>query len=223
MARVVRHGSLRSKVYQNLREQILAGCYKRGEALIEAQIAQEMGVSRTPIREALCQLELDGLVMTTPNKSVLVQGFDDQDILDLYEVRGHMETLAAARAAKHMTDEQRQALQAAYSQEVENTRASDDTDLLQSLDNQFHDLIFQGSGSKILQKILGSINTYTRHARSISLASPGRSEQVLQEHALIMNAILDRNSEQAYDNMRNHLNRALNNFLAVSRNRREHQ
>ena len=223
MARVVRHGSLRSKVYLQLREQILSGAYKRGNALIEAQIAQEMGVSRTPIREALCQLELDGLVMTTPNKSVLVQGFDEQDILDLYEVRGHMETLAAARAAIQMTEDQRNRLQDAYRQEVENTQDNDEIEVLQNLDNQFHDLIFEGSGSKVLQKILRSINTYTRHARSISLATPGRSEQVLHEHFLIMDAILSRNSEQAYECMRSHLNRALNSFQAISRKRRENR
>ncbi len=217
MARMVRHGSLRSKVYSQLRENILQGQYQRGTALTEAQIALEMGVSRTPIREAFCQLELDGLVRTTPNKSVVVQGFDDQDILDLYEVRSHMETLAAAKAAVKMTEEQCRFLKAAYEQEVIYTQKSDDVETLQSLDSTFHDLIFQGSGSKILQNILSSISIYTRHARSISLGTPGRSQKVLKEHEQILAAILEHNSDLACERMREHIAQASANFKTINR------
>ncbi|MEA4888405.1 MAG: GntR family transcriptional regulator [Clostridiaceae bacterium] len=221
MPGTVRHGSLRTEVYQQLRERILQGYYTHGTTLTELRVSHELGVSRTPIREALCQLELDGLVMTTPNKSVVVQGFSDQDILDLYEVRSRMETLAAARAAVQMTEEQRRDLQAAYDEEVRQTKSQDGEIInLQNLDSTFHDLIFRGSGSKILRNILMPINLYTQQARLVSLSTSGRSQKVLQEHELILQAILQRDSEKAHEQMRIHIAMAAASYQAISRIRR---
>lgn len=217
MPRVARHGSLRSEVYRQLRENILLGSYKPGTTLTESQIAREMGVSRTPVREAVSQLELDGLVCSSPNKSIIVQGFNEKDILDMYEVRSHMETLAAGRAATEMTNEQIRVLQDAYETEAHSTGNGSSIEVLQNLDNTFHDLIFKGSGSKILQNILTPINIYTRHARSVSLATPGRSQQVVQEHGHILEAIAKRDSQLASELMRRHIARASANYQAVSR------
>ncbi len=216
MIKAASHGSLRAAVYCRLREDILKGRYTRGMALTEAQLTLDLGVSRTPVREAISQLELDGLVVSTPNKSIVVQGFDEADIMDLYEVRQYMETLAAARAATAMSDEQISALKAIYQQQVFATRKSADAELLQDQDNAFHELIFQGSGSKIFCNILSSINMYTRHARSISMASPGRSLRVLDEHAAILNAIFNHDSQAASQAMREHINLAAENYTKVS-------
>jgi DNA-binding GntR family transcriptional regulator len=221
MTRQARHGSLRSEAYRRLREDILLGRYKRGEALTEQQVSLEMGVSRTPIREAFGQLELEGLVRSTPNKGVVVQGFDENDIHDLYDVRGQMEALAAARAARQMDEAQRQALKEAYERECRCTEGNEDIDLLQNLDSAFHDLIFKGTGSKILEKILSPINIYTRHARSISLATPGRSRQVVEEHGRILEAILNQDCEAARLRMSEHIERASASFLTVSMSRRQ--
>jgi DNA-binding GntR family transcriptional regulator len=223
MARQARHGSLRSEVYRRIRDNILQGQYTRGAALTEQQVALAMGVSRTPIREAFSQLELDGLVSSTPNKGIVVQGFDEQDIADLYEVRSQMEGLAAARAALQMSPAQRQALQDAYECEYRSTEQQEDNEQLQDLDNVFHELIFKGTGSKILEKILQPINIYTRHARSISLATPGRSKQVVEEHGRILEAILSRDSEKARQCMSEHIAMASASFVAVSKNRRTNE
>ena len=215
-----RHGTMREEVFQQLRERILLGYYTKGTALTESRVSQELGVSRTPIREAFSQLLFDGLVTASPNKSIIVQGFDEQDMLDLYEVRSRIETLAAARAASQMTNSQRQDLQNVFEREVTDT---DDPDIrvshLQSLDAGFHDLIFQGSGSKILRNMLTSINQYTRSARLVSLSMPGRSKNVLQEHARILEAILRRDGEAAHEQMRVHIAMAAASFQAVGRNR----
>jgi DNA-binding GntR family transcriptional regulator len=223
MPRQARHGSLRSEVYRRLRENILQGTYKRGAALTEQQVAQTMGVSRTPIREAFSQLELDGLVSSIPNKGVVVEGFDDRDIEDLYEVRSQMEGLAAARAARQMNDEQRLALREAYESECRCTEDLADFNLLQDMDNAFHDLIFKGTGSKILENILKPINIYTRHARSISLATPGRSKQVVVEHGRILEAILSRDCEKAHQCMSEHIAQASASFKSVTMHRRTNE
>jgi DNA-binding GntR family transcriptional regulator len=223
MARQARHGSLRSEAYRRLRENILLGHYKSGCALTEQQIAQEMGYSRTPVREAFGQLELDGLVRSTPNKGIVVQGFNEDDMHDLYEVRSHMEALAAARAARQMSGTQRQALQEAYERECRSTESNEDTEQLQDLDNVFHEMIFKGTGSKILENILSPINVYTRHTRMISLATPGRSRQVIEEHGRILEAILNQDCEAARQRMNEHIEHASESFQAVGRNRRTNE
>jgi len=216
MDRVARHGSLRSEVYRRLRDDILIGRYPSGTALTEAQISLEMGVSRTPVREAISQLTLDGLVFSTPNKSIVVQGFDHNDIHDLYDVRRTMEVIAAARAADKMSDEQIRDLQDVFDREASETRAAVSTAELQDLDNSFHEKIFLGSGSKVFRNILTSISIYTRHARLVSLATPGRSLKVIDEHAKILAAIKNRDSQAAGQAMRDHIDNAAMNFMTVS-------
>ena len=216
MERIARHGSLRSEVYRRLRDDILIGRYKSGTALTEAQISQEMGVSRTPVREAISQLTLDGLVCSTPNKSIIVQGFDENDISDLYDVRRTMEVMAAIRAAEKMTENQINELQSVFDRETSETRAAGSVNELQDLDNSFHEMIFLGSGSKIFRNILTSINIYTRHARLVSLATPGRSLKVIDEHKRILEAIRKRDSQGAGQAMREHIDHAAANFMTVS-------
>lgn len=217
MKRVARHGSLRSEVYRRLRDDILQGRYKSGTALTEAQITLEMGVSRTPVREAISQLTLDGLVSSTPNKSIIVLGFDQQDISDLFDVRRNLEAMAAARAAENMNPEQLLELQAVFERESRETDESSKTDDLQDLDNSFHDMIFRSCGSKILYNLLSSINIYTRNARLVSLATPGRSHIVIDEHARIMQAIIARDSMGAAQAMLEHINSAAASFMAASK------
>jgi len=216
MDRVARHGSLRSEVYRRLRDDILIGRYQNGTALTEAQISQEMGVSRTPVREAISQLALDGLVFSTPNKSIVVQGFEEKDINDLYDVRRTMEVMAATRAAEKMTEEQIRELQAVFDRESQETRDASSIIELQDLDNSFHELIFLGSDSKVFRNILSSINIYTRHARLVSLATPGRSLKVIEEHARILAAIQRRDSQSAGKAMREHIDNAADNFMTIS-------
>ena len=210
-------GGLRLRVYHQLRDWILQDHYHNGMALTEARVSQELGVSRTPVREAFSQLELDGLVVSSPNRSVIVQRFTDQDIQDLYEVRSRMESLAAARAALNMTDEQRAALGCIFKDEVDMTRNEpDNLSGMQDLDAAFPDLIFAGSGSKILHKIQAPINVQTREARLVSLSGSGRCSGQLDEHAAILDAIGKRDSRLAEQAMRRHIARAQNSYRSVT-------
>lgn len=219
----VQRGSLRLQVYQQLRDWIIQGHYPDGVALTEARICQELGVSRTPVREALRQLELDGLVVSSPNRSVTVHCYTDQEILDLYEVRSRIESLAAARAAVHMTEEQRQALIRIYEEEDRETDIHEqDLQKLQDLDAAFHDQIFTGCGSSILQSILVPINQKTRQARLVSLSRPGRCRDQIAEHKNVLDAILSRDSREAEKQMRRHIAKAADSYRAVGKNRRTH-
>ena len=98
--------SLRGKVFERLREDILSGVYKEKEELREASIGEEMGVSRTPVREALRQLELEGLVRIIPNKGAYVTGITQADVRDIYKIRSMLEGLCARWATRHITEAQ---------------------------------------------------------------------------------------------------------------------
>jgi DNA-binding GntR family transcriptional regulator len=209
------HGTLRLQVYEQLREGILLGKYPKGTALTEIKMSEELGVSRTPVREAFCQLELDGLVAATPNKGVVVEGYDQTDMLDMFEVRSRMESLAAARAASVMPDSDIRKLRSVFEQESELAQTGDFNGLQKS-DAAFHDLIFRGSGSKVLQNLLSSINIYTRQARYVSLAALGRSEQVIKEHESILVAIETRNVSKAEKSMQKHIENAAASYKKLA-------
>ena len=98
--------SLRGKVFQRLREDILSGVYQENDELREVSIGEELGVSRTPVREALRQLELEGLVTIVPNKGAYVKGITKKDVHDIYKIRSLLEGLCAKWATEHITDQQ---------------------------------------------------------------------------------------------------------------------
>ena len=103
--------SLRGRVFNRIREDILSGHYKQNEELKENTIGQELGVSRTPVREALRQLELEGLVNIIPNKGAYVTGISEKDIHDIYVIRSYLEGLCARWACEHIDEEKLQELE----------------------------------------------------------------------------------------------------------------
>ena len=103
--------SLSGRVFQKIREDILNGKYKENDELRENTIGKELGVSRTPVREALRQLELEGLVTIIPNRGAYVTGISQKDIWDIYMIRSHLEGLCARWATEHITDEQMEKLE----------------------------------------------------------------------------------------------------------------
>ena len=98
--------SLRGRVFHKLREDILSGKYQEHEELKEVAIGEEMGVSRTPVREAFRQLELEGLIQIIPNKGAYVTGITQKDVKDIYMIRSLLEGLCARWATEHITKEQ---------------------------------------------------------------------------------------------------------------------
>ena len=103
--------SLTEKVYQNLRSDILSGTFRDREELREAALAKTYGVSRTPVREAICQLALEGLVDTIPNRGAYVHSIHGKDVKDVYAIRSLLEGLAARWAVENITDEQIEAME----------------------------------------------------------------------------------------------------------------
>ncbi|HOO11810.1 MAG TPA: GntR family transcriptional regulator [Bacillota bacterium] len=187
--------SLREKIFLKLRQDILDGRYKAGDSLVELKLAEEMGVSRTPVREAIRQLELEGLVFSIPNKGVFVEGITSQDIDDIYAIRESMEGLAARWAIERMDEQSLKELEN-LCELMEFYTGKSDLDRVGELNSKFHDLIFESTNSKPLKQILSDFQYYIGNIRLASLKSPGRAEQSLKEHKAIVEAFKDRDVER---------------------------
>lgn len=188
--------SLRGRVFSKLREDILAGVYRENEELKENTIATELGVSRTPVREALRQLELEGLVTIIPNKGAYVTGITTKDIHDIYMIRSYLEGLCAKWACEHMTEAQIDALEEVLYLSEFHAKKNHHEQMVE-LDNKFHELIYEGSGSKILYHVLSDFHHYVERVRKITLAMPSRATKSSQEHAAILEAIKKRDGDLA--------------------------
>ncbi len=199
--------SLTTKVYNHIRDGILEGSYKIGDYLVETRLADELEVSRTPIREALKQLELEGLVQSIPNRGMLVQGISDDDLNDIYTIRLLLEGQAAWWAAQRIRPEQLDKLAETLELMEMYTRRNDVVQLAR-LDTEFHDVLYSAANSRMLKHVLASLHQNARRARRSSLTTPDRPHDSLQEHKAIFRALESHNALEAKAAMEKHVTNA---------------
>lgn len=204
--------SLRDRIFMQIENDILYGRYQPGESLIETKLSKELGVSRTPVREALRQLEREGLVQSIPNRGVIVKGISIQDIEDIYVIRTMIEGLAARWAAAKISKAEVQELKDVVDLQEFYTAKNESSQLLK-LDSLFHDILFKASKSKPLMHTLSMFHHYIQRARSASLSTPGRAQRVLEEHKAILKAISEKDVEKAEKLTNEHIRNASINFL----------
>ena len=204
--------SLRGRVYNALRENILNGRYAPGENLIELRIADELNVSRTPVREAIRQLELEGLVESIPNKGVTVKGISRKDMEDIYRIRRVLEGLAARWSVEQITDEELKRLQDIY-ELMEFYTTKGDIDQIAKLNTEFHDIIFSATKSGILKHILKDFQFYVKWARHESLSVPGRKEEALKEHYDILQALIKKDADASEKYLTIHVENSSKNLF----------
>ena len=203
--------SLRGRVFNKIREDILSGVYHENEELKENTIGIELGVSRTPVREALRQLELEGLVNIIPNKGAYVTGITTKDIHDIYIIRSYLEGLCARWACEHINEAQIEALdEILYLSEFHARREHHEQ--LVDLDNKFHELIYEASGSKILDHMLTDFHHYVERIRKITLSRTSRATKSNAEHTAILNAIKERDADRAEELAHEHMMNTIKNI-----------
>ncbi len=188
--------SLTSMIFEKLREDILNGDYSRGDKLVEAKIAEEIGVSRTPVREALKQLELDGLVDNIPNRGVVVTGISEQDIRDIYRIRMAIETISVEWCIERMDEEVLGELQEIYDL-MEFFTVKGDVDRIFELNTRFHETIYKATKSRYMEHVLKDFQLFIKSTRERSLRMSGRLETALGEHRQLLEAIKNRDIEAA--------------------------
>ncbi|ROR30521.1 GntR family transcriptional regulator [Mobilisporobacter senegalensis] len=188
--------SLRGRVFNKIREDILSGKYHQNEELKETSIGNELGVSRTPVREALRQLELEGLVNIIPNKGAYVTGISTKDIQDIYMIRSYLEGLCARWACEHITKHQLEELEEIiYLSEFHVKK--EHRDQLLELDNRFHEILYEASNSKILDHVLSDFHHYVQRVRKVTLSSMERAINSNAEHMAIVEALKQKDQDRA--------------------------
>ena len=194
---------LRDVVFQTLRQAILRGKLQPGERLMEIHLAQKLGVSRTPVREAIRMLELEGLVFMVPRKGAVVAEITVSDLEDVLEVRAALEELAVRKACQNMNGEQMEKLRQAAK------RFSDclEEDLMASAqaDVDFHEIICEATNNKRLVQILNNIREQIYRYRLENLKDKKSHANLVEEHAAICQALEERSEEKASDAIRIHI------------------
>lgn len=203
--------SLRGKVFNKIREDILAGNYPEKFELREAAISKEMGVSRTPVREALRQLELEGLVSIIPNKGAYVNGITPKDIYDIYVIRSYLEGLCAKWACVNITESQIENLEEIiYLSEFH--IGKEHWDQIFELDNRFHLGMYEACGSKILEHILSDYHHYVERVRKNTLSSYERASMASAEHKAILQSVKDKDEARAERLANEHIFKSIDNI-----------
>lgn len=204
--------SLRGRVFHKLREDILSGKYEDYEELKEVAIGEEMGVSRTPVREAFRQLELEGLIQIIPNKGAYVTGITEKDVKDIYMIRSLLEGLCARWATEHITAEQLEEMEEnVYLAEFHAKKGH--LEQLAELDNRFHDILYEACNSKILEHQLKDFHQYVLRVRKKTLSSAKRGPKSNEEHGKILEAIRSGNAELAEKLANMHMINAYENMV----------
>ena len=203
--------SLRGRVFHRIREDILNGKYKDHEELKEVAIGQELGVSRTPVREAFRQLELEGLIQIVPNKGAYVTGIKVKDIKDIYMIRSKLEGLCARWACENITSEQLDEMEEViYLAEFHAARGH--MEQMAELDNRFHTTLYESCDSKMLEHLLKDYHQYVWQIRQKTLAGK-RGKDCNDEHRQIMEAIRDKDADRAEEIANRHMRSAYDNMV----------
>lgn len=190
------HKPLREMVYEELKMQILTGTIIPGTRMMEVELAEDMGVSRTPIREAIRKLEKEGLVTIEPRKGAYASMISTEDMVEILEVRQDLEGLAAFFAADRMTEEQmRELVDTSESYNDAVTRGSMD-DMIK-YDTKFHRIIVDSSNNKILVQMIEQLQELVLRFRYIYYDNFKRAENMPEEHAEILNAIRNKDADKA--------------------------
>ncbi|MBO3443945.1 MULTISPECIES: GntR family transcriptional regulator [Clostridia] len=198
---------LRDVVFENLREAILEGKLKPGQRLMEVQLAEQLGVSRTPVREAIRKLELEGLVVMLPRKGAYVANMSLKDIIDVLEIRASLEGLAASLAAERINPDDIKKLEIIVKEFEELTIASD-VDTLLKKDVEFHECIFKATNNKKLHQLINSLWEQVYRFRVTYISDYDSSLSIVNEHKLILEAIKKGDNELAKKHAREHIEKA---------------
>jgi GntR family transcriptional regulator, trigonelline degradation regulator len=190
---------LREQVLDLLRQAIVEHRLKPGQRLIERELVEQIGVSRTTIREVLRQLAAEGLVATIPQRGAVVAVPTPEEAAELYEVRAALEALAARRFVEHASESQFHALRTAFDEVARVMSSGDDTDILEMIQakDHFYDVLLKGSGNRAIHSILSGLTARVSVLRATSMSQPGRAAKSVEEVRAIVEAIEARDADAA--------------------------
>jgi len=207
---------LRDVVFQTLRTAILKGDLKPGERLMELQLASKLGVSRTPIREAIRMLEQEGLAIMIPRKGAEVARMTEKDMEDVLQIRCSLEELAVRLACQNITQMEMQELRVAMEQFREKTTTEDIAAIAQA-DVNFHDVLYKSADNPKLLGLLNNLREQMYRYRVEYLKNPSIYQQLITEHRQLYEAVKMQDAEKAAAYIRMHLKNQTESMKKVIR------
>lgn len=203
--------SLADQVFERLEAEILSGKYQRGEVVTELQLCAELGVSRTPVREALRRLSQEHLIEESPRGTVVL-GVVRKDFEDMCAIRLRIEGLAVRGFIDNLSEDSlRQLREAVEFQEFYLNKR--DPDHIKAMDSRFHELIYQNCGSAILCDTLSPLHKKVQKFRRLSIEQAGRAETSVKEHRAIYEAIAAKDADLAEQLMNEHVGNAMQTII----------
>ena len=207
---------LRDVVFNTLRQAILRGELKPGERLMEIQLANKLGVSRTPIREAIRKLELEGLVLMIPRKGAEVAEITEKSLRDVLEVRRALEELSVQLACEKITKEEIRELERVAKEFQKVVKSSDITEIAE-VDVRFHDIIYTATDNQKLIQLLNNLREQMYRYRVEYLKRDGVFPQLIAEHEAIIRHIENNEKEKATEVMCRHIDNQVEAVIDVIR------
>lgn len=206
--RLTQFDSLTDSIAGIIRARILKGEYKIGEKIKETHVAEELRVSRTPIRKAFKELEEEGLIEYVPNKGCFAKGFTKRDIEDVYAVRKVLEELTVEWAVKRITDEEIN-MMAAKCTEMQGYVDQADSARVLASNKEFHEIIYHATGSRFMSQVLRSYKEYIEQTTRPIFYEPKFLQQIVDEHRAILKAFEKRDTEAAIEAMSVHMTNSM--------------
>ncbi|WP_338448196.1 GntR family transcriptional regulator [Niallia oryzisoli] len=190
--------------YHFIKERILDGTYKPSQKLIEAQLSQDVGVSRNTIKKALLMLSRENLVELEKNKGATIKSYTMEEVVNYMQIRAVLEGLVAKNATKKITDSDLQVLEQIV-QQMKTYTEENDFDRYTLLNNEFHEIIYKASENKQAVEMINTIKNQLKRINFRSLLLPGRNQESLQEHIRIYEALKNRNEKEAAEAVEHHV------------------
>ncbi len=204
---------LREVVCETLRDAVRRGVLKPGERLMEIQLAEELGVSRTPVREAIRKLEMEGYVIMMPRRGTYIADLSIRDINEVFEIRTSLESLASGLAAERITEDELEKLQRLLVEIGAHIKSGDMESIVRT-DTEFHDLLYQASRNSRLVGIISNLREQLTRFRTTSMSFPGRLKATLEEHRNIVEAIAQGDEKAARKAAEHHMEKSEQTLLA---------
>ncbi len=215
---MIKNTSLADQVYEQLERGIILGEYEQGSTVTEKDIADKLGVSRTPVREALNRLEHDNMVEET-GKGTKIIGISEKDIITIYRLREMLDGLCAVEAAENITDDEIRQLSDILDYS-EFCVMKQDPDKIRECDNNFHDILYRSSRNPVLYNILIPLHKKAAKYRWLTISDPSRAQLSAREHRQILEALKKHDKEMTKIAMVSHASRARQAMEKAQRNKR---
>ncbi|KLU61994.1 HTH-type transcriptional regulator McbR [Peptococcaceae bacterium CEB3] len=200
-------GNIRDSVFLTLRNAILQGKLLPGERLVERDIAERLGISRTPVRESIRKLELERLVTHIPRKGVVVTGFSKEDVMEITAIRKVLEGLICSIAAGKIKARDLERLETTLKQ-LQDEHDKGNYKKVNQLHDRFHEIIYKAAESPRIYEYLNTIRDYIHRFAEIAYTKPGRTEEALVEHDNILRALRNHDSQEAEEAVKAHVEKS---------------